>query len=225
MQLIGRRSVVVVTIGVTQTLAWASSYYLPAILADQIAASLNVGREWIFGAFSASLLLAAFLGPVIGRSIDRRGGRGVLVLSNLLLAAGLTALSQVTGLAGLFTAWAVLGIGMALGLYDTAFATLATLYGRQARGPITGITLIAGFASTIGWPLTALFEAFFNDLNLMPEEHQAAAARLEGVLGPEGAAGFEVFPEEDCWADSTAAVGTGPVLGLELRANWALSFL
>jgi len=159
MQLIGRRSVVVVTIGVTQTLAWASSYYLPAILADQIAASLNVGREWIFGAFSASLLLAAFLGPVIGRSIDRRGGRGVLVLSNLLLAAGLTALSQVTGLAGLFTAWAVLGIGMALGLYDTAFATLATLYGRQARGPITGITLIAGFASTIGWPLTALFEA------------------------------------------------------------------
>ena len=44
---------------------------------------------------------------------------------------------------------------MAMGLYDPAFATLTGLYGRAARGPITGITLIAGFASTIGWPLSA----------------------------------------------------------------------
>jgi hypothetical protein len=53
----------------------------------------------------------------------------------------------------------VLGIGMALGLYDAAFATLAGLYGRDARGPITGITLFAGFASTIGWPLSAFLDA------------------------------------------------------------------
>ena len=48
-----------------------------------------------------------------------------------------------------------------MGLYDPAFATLAGLYGRAARGPITGITLIAGFASTVGWPLSALLEAHF----------------------------------------------------------------
>ena len=47
---------------------------------------------------------------------------------------------------------------MAMGLYDPAFATLACLYGRAARGPITGITLVAGFASTVGWPLSGLFE-------------------------------------------------------------------
>jgi hypothetical protein len=51
---------------------------------------------------------------------------------------------------------------MAMGLYDPAFATLAGLYGRAARGPITGITLIAGFASTVGWPLSALLEAHFS---------------------------------------------------------------
>ena len=50
---------------------------------------------------------------------------------------------------------------MAMGLYDPAFATLAGLYGRTARGPITGITLIAGFASTVGWPLSALLDAHF----------------------------------------------------------------
>jgi hypothetical protein len=47
---------------------------------------------------------------------------------------------------------------MAMGLYDPAFATLACLYGRAARGPITGITLVAGFASTVGWPLSGLLE-------------------------------------------------------------------
>jgi hypothetical protein len=55
----------------------------------------------------------------------------------------------------LFSAWCVLGLGMAMGLYDAAFATLVRLHGGAARGPITGITLIAGFASTVGWPLTA----------------------------------------------------------------------
>jgi hypothetical protein len=40
-------------------------------------------------------------------------------------------------------------------------ATLAGLHGRAARAPITGISLLAGFASTVGWPLSALFEAQF----------------------------------------------------------------
>src|SRR6185312_10863967 len=111
------RAVVVTALGTTQTLAWASSYYLPAILADPIAAGIHVPQSWVFGAFSLSLLIAA-CGPV-----------------------------------GLFSAWAVLGAGMALGLYDAGFATLGVLYGHAARGPITGITLFAGFASTVSWPL------------------------------------------------------------------------
>src|SRR5262249_55827429 len=79
----------VAVIGTTQTLAWASSYYLPAILAEPIAAGLGVSRALFFGFFSASLLLQAAIGPMIGRAIDRHRGRGVLVLSNLVLAAGL----------------------------------------------------------------------------------------------------------------------------------------
>src|SRR5664279_4751752 len=56
----------------------------------------------------------------------------------------------------LVIAWILLGIGMGCGLYDAAFAALGRIYGDAARGSITGITLIAGFASTVGWPLTAL---------------------------------------------------------------------
>ena len=91
--------------------------------------------------------------------IDRRGGYGVLVASNIVFAAGLAALAVSTGIVTLAAAWCLLGIGMALGLYDAAFATLTGIFGREARSPITGITLFAGFASTIGWPLSALLDA------------------------------------------------------------------
>lgn len=151
--------IVVAALGTAQTLAWASSYYLPAILAAPIAAGINVPRSWVFGAFSGALLIAAFAGPAVGRIIDRRGGRGVLALSNLVLAAGLIVLAAANGAVVLFAAWAILGIGMALGLYDAGFAALTALYGHNARGPITGITLIAGFASTLSWPLST----FLND--------------------------------------------------------------
>ena len=150
------RAVVVTALGTSQTLAWASSYYLPAILADPISTGLGVPRSWVFASFSASLLIAAFAGPAVGRIIDRYGGRGVLVLSNLVFAGGLAALAAANGALGLFAAWVVLGVGMALGLYDAGFATLTALYGQRARGPITGITLLAGFASTVSWPLSTV---------------------------------------------------------------------
>src|ERR1700733_417340 len=148
------RRVVVTALGVSQTLAWASSYYLPAILADPIGASLHVPRTWIFAAFSMALLIAAFAGPAVGRFIDRYGGRGVLALSDIVLAAGLAALAAANGIVMLFAAWAVLGL--ALGLCDAGLAALAALYGQNARGPITGVTLFAGFASTVSWPVSTV---------------------------------------------------------------------
>jgi MFS family permease len=152
------RFVVVAALGTSQTLAWASSYYLPAVLADPISAAIGVPPSWVFAAFSAGLLIAAIAGPRVGRMIDRHGGRGVLVFSNVVLASGLAALACASGPVSLFGAWAILGVGMAFGLYDAGFATLTALYGAKARGPITGITLFAGFASTLSWPLSSFLD-------------------------------------------------------------------
>lgn len=150
-----RRSIVVAALGTSQTLAWASTYYIPAILAAPIARDIGISQAGFFGVFSAALLLSAALGPMVGRHIDRVGGRGMLAWSNLVIALGLMLLGMTQNLAMLALAWAVLGVGMAMGLYDPAFAALARLYGSEARGAITGVTLFAGFASTIGWPLSA----------------------------------------------------------------------
>ena len=148
---------VVAVLGITQTIAWASSYYMPAILGAPIATALHLPTSMFFGLFSAALLLSAVIGPSVGRLIDRHGGRVLLACSNLVIATGLVILASAHGIIGLVIAWTVLGVGIGMGLYDPAFAALTWLYGREARSSITGITLIAGFASTIGWPMSAVF--------------------------------------------------------------------
>jgi len=149
------RLAVILVLGTTQTLAWASTYYLPAILADQIARELGMSSTWFFAAFSAALVISALVGPRAGRTVDAIGGREVLAASNVIIAIGLTVLGAAHSEPMLWIAWLILGLGMGIGLYDTAFAALGRIYGLEARSAITGITLVAGFASTVGWPLTA----------------------------------------------------------------------
>ena len=152
---------VVAALGVAQTLAYGTTYYLPAVLANSMAAELGIGTVWVFVGFSAGLLLAAALGPFSGRLIDLFGGRQVLAGSSLVFAAGLAILGAASGPGMLFVGWLVIGAGMSAGLYEAAFATLARIYGADARRSITGITLIAGFASTVCWPLSAYMDAQF----------------------------------------------------------------
>ena len=156
-----RRSGTVAALGTAQTLAWASTYYLPAILAAPMARELGVSTPTVFAAFSVALIVSAFVGPRSGAAIDRYGGRPVLMLTSVVFALGLASLGLARDIVGLFAAWVVLGIGMGSGLYEAAFASLVRLYGKDARNSITGITLIAGFASTVGWPLSAVLEDQF----------------------------------------------------------------
>lgn len=146
-------------LGLAQTLAWASSYYLPAVLAGAIGRDIGTSASTIFGAFSVALLVAAAVGPYAGRLIDRLGGRPVLIASNLVFAVGLALLSQANTTIHVFGAWAVMGLAMGSGLYESAFATVVRLHGADARRAITGITLLAGFASTVGWPLSTYLES------------------------------------------------------------------
>lgn len=203
-----RRWQTVAVLGSAQTLAWASSYYLPAMLAAPMARDLGVSVATVFAAFSFALIVSALLGPFAGRAIDQWGGRPVLVGTNLVFAAGLALLAVADGAAGLFAAWVIIGIGMGSGLYEAAFAALVRLYGRDSRNVITGITLIAGFASTLGWPLSTLFETQFGwrgacwawaalhlvvgvPLNALLPKAAAVEAVMAGAAAPASAAAAE----------------------------------
>jgi len=150
---------IVIALGTAQTVAWASTYYLPAVLATPMARDLGISPVMVFAAFSAAMVVSAIVGPWAGVMIDRHGGRGILIGSNLVFAAGLGCMALAQGPVLLWLGWLIIGFGMGIGLYEAAFSALACIYGKAARSPITGITLIAGFASTVGWPLSALIEA------------------------------------------------------------------
>jgi MFS family permease len=141
-------------LGLAQTLSWASSYYLPALLAPHWARDLGFSLGTVMAGFSGALLIAALVGPAVGRWIDQQGGRGLLLASNGLFAAGLLTLALAHSTPAALGAVLLLGLAMGIGLYETAFASLVHWYRHDARRAITGITLIAGFASTVGWPLT-----------------------------------------------------------------------
>lgn len=148
---------VVPALGITQILAWGSSFYLPAVLAKPIAEETGWPLTWVIAGLSLGLLIAGLISPLVGRRIRDLGGRPVLIASALLLAAGLTTLALAPTLPVFIAGWAVMGLGMGAGLYDAAFSTLGRLYGLAARKHITTLTLFGGLASTTCWPLSAFF--------------------------------------------------------------------
>lgn len=149
------RAVVISALGVTQILAWGSTYYLLAVLAEPIARETGWPLTMVVGGLTLGLIAASVVSPRVGNAIQATGGRPVMSASSLIMAAGLAGLAFVDHPALYFTVWILLGIGMGAGLYDAAFATLGRLYGKEARGAITALTLYGGFASTLCWPLSA----------------------------------------------------------------------
>src|SRR3712207_4665184 len=121
------RRVVIAALGLTQILAWGSSYYLLAVLAAPIAADTGWPVAWVVGGLSLGLLVAGLVSPRVGGTIQRRGGRPVLAASSALLAAGLGVLALAHDLPIYLAAWLLVGGGMGAGLYDAAFATLGRL--------------------------------------------------------------------------------------------------
>ncbi len=152
---------VIVVLGLTQILAWGSSFYLLSVLAPSIAGETGWSSSLVLGGLSIAMLVAGLISPRIGAAIHRTGGRPVLAASSVLFALGLASLSLSTSAAAYLASWGLIGFAMGAGLYDPAFATLGRHFGHSARRMITAVTLFGGFASTVCWPLSAyLLESF-----------------------------------------------------------------
>lgn len=147
------RRALTLSLGVTQTLVWGTSFYMPAIGVAPAAAEMGVSATALVGGFSVALLIQGLASPRAGRWVDAHGGRDMLLLSSVVVAAGLLVMAAWPSLAGWYLGWIITGVGMAMGLYDAAFATIGRLVLGESRPVIVGVTLIAGFASTVCWPL------------------------------------------------------------------------
>ncbi|MGO8915096.1 MAG: MFS transporter [Stellaceae bacterium] len=152
----GGRAGIITVLGLTQWIAWGSTYYLVTVLAKPIAADTGWSLTSVIAGLSLGLVIAGLVSPLVGKAIERHSGRPILVFGAMALALGLIALGLAQNQLAYFLAWAVLGIGMGASLYDAAFAALGKLYGMHARAMIGNLTLIGGLAMTVTWPLSAV---------------------------------------------------------------------
>lgn len=153
------RSVVVAGLGIGQILAWGSSYYLLAVLAEPVTADTGWPTTLVVGGLSIGLVISGLVSPWVGSLIGRGHGRRLLALSAILLSAGLSLMAVAPALWVYLAAWLVMGLGMGMGLYSSSFGILGRLYRESARTSITALTLFGGLASTICWPLSTFLVA------------------------------------------------------------------
>jgi hypothetical protein len=150
---------IVAMLGIGQIATWGSLYYAFALLGPEMLREFGWRTELVFGAFSWALLVSGLAAAPAGALIDRHGGRRVMSAGSAVCGTGLMLLSQSHALSSYYAAWTLLGIGMAMTLYEAAFASINREFGERARAGISTLTLFGGFASTVFWPLTLKLNA------------------------------------------------------------------
>lgn len=144
--------IAVVALGITQIIAWGTSFYALAVLAKPIMADTGWSNASVYGGFTIAVLASSLISTPAGMAIDRFGARGVMTIGFAGLAASLYALSLANDVWQYFAVWAVMGLAMRLTLYDAAFAAIVQVDAANGRRAIAYLTLFGGLASTAGWP-------------------------------------------------------------------------
>lgn len=145
---------VLASLCVTVTVSYGSLYYAFAVLGPAISGRESWSLAAMTAGFSAASLVTGGIGVWVGRIIQRRGPRGVMVAGALVGAAGLAGMATSPTLPWFLAAMLVCGAASAGLFYPPAFAAITYWYGDQRVRALTGLTLVAGFASTIFAPLT-----------------------------------------------------------------------
>ncbi|MFT7758883.1 UNVERIFIED_CONTAM: hypothetical protein ODX46_23050, partial [Salmonella enterica subsp. enterica serovar Enteritidis] len=126
-----------------------------------MAQEVGQSRQWLFAAISGTLLIGGIFSPWSGRWADRFGAGRVMTFGSL--AAALSLILCVLSPSWVWFAPSLVTTGMATPfiLYNTAFAVLVQIDPQTAPRRITSLPLLAGFSSTLFWPLaTRLLTVF-----------------------------------------------------------------
>jgi MFS family permease len=148
---------VVAALAVTQTIGYGVLYYAFAVLLRPMAETLEASPVAVTGALTASVLSGAAVAVPVGRWLDRHGGRALMTTGSIAATALVIAWSQVRTVGQLDAVMIGIGLTMAMVLYDPALAVVVSWFEERRRAnAVLGVILVAGFASTIFFPLTAV---------------------------------------------------------------------
>jgi predicted MFS family arabinose efflux permease len=120
-------------------------------------AELGWSRAEITGAFSLALVVLGLSGVAVGQWLDRRGPRLLMTAASILGVLLVLAWSRASDLANFYAIWLLMGVCWSGTLYSPAFATVTAFFRERRTEALLVVTLMAGLASTIFFPLTAFF--------------------------------------------------------------------
>ena len=147
--------VIVLVLGVTETVSWGVVYYAFSVFVTPTSAELGWSRAEIAGAFSVALVVSGVTGLLVGRWLDDHGPRLLMTVGSVAAVGLVLAWSQARDLGSFYLIWALIGVVMATILYGPALATVTVWFRRRRARALTVLTLMAGLASTIFIPLAA----------------------------------------------------------------------
>ena len=149
----------IAALSVGQIVCWAALYYAFTAFVLPMQDELGWSAALLMGAYTTGLGVSAVLSFAVGAAIDRGHGRAVMTLGPLIGALGMALWAVASSVAVLYAAWVVLGVAMAMTLYEPAFTIVTRRYPARFREAVTAITLVGGFASTLCYPSVALLQS------------------------------------------------------------------
>ncbi len=221
-------------LGITEIIAWGTTFYALGVLGRPISANTGWSQSLVFGGMTLGLVFSAVLSTSIGRLIDVRGARAVMVAGLALAALGLCLVAAAVQPWQYLAGWAVLGPAMRMILYDAAFAAMVAVAPSRGRRAISYLTLFGGLASTAFWPIghwldgavgwrgTLVAFALLNLLVAAPLAWRGLSRTEPDQLrtpGASGAAGSAMTADPQRRLEGTDRLVAVGLFGLVLAAN------
>lgn len=149
-----RNAIALVGLATTQIIGWGSTFYLPAVLGEQISLDLSASSEIVFSGISVMMLACALLSPRTGPLIAQYGARRILTAGSALMAVGLLLMSSAQGMFSYLLSWTIVGLASPMALNLAAYSAVAQIYGHNSARAMTVLSFFTGLASAIFWPTT-----------------------------------------------------------------------
>lgn len=140
---------------VTELVAWGVLFYAMPVAADPMSEATGWSRSAIYGAFSAGLVVSAFVGIPLGWVLERHGPRLLMVAGTLATIPCVLLIATAHSMTQLVVGWMLCGIAMPTLFYQAAFTACAGWMGKDRVKGITAVTLAGGVSSTVFAPLTS----------------------------------------------------------------------
>ena len=143
-------------LAVGQVVSWGTGFDMLAILGPRIGQELAIANEVVFAGLTVMMTISALCGPLLGRTLVRRGAAPVLVAGSLLFTAGFVVLAFAGGVIGYVLGWIVMGLAATCGLTTAAHTAVVERVGAESGRSLTLLMVFTGLSAAVFLPVTTV---------------------------------------------------------------------